>query len=342
MRALVKREDGPGLWLEERPRPQPGPGEVLIRVSMAAICGTDLHIWKWDDWARSTVPVGLTVGHEYVGHVAAVGAGVTSVEQGARVSGEGHVACGQCRNCLSGRAHICAGTRGIGVQLPGAFADYVLVPEANTRPIPDSVPDEVAAILDPLGNAVHTALAFDVAGEDVLITGAGPIGCMAAAVCRHVGAHHVVVTDLNRARLGLAVEMGATRGVCADREDLADVMLDLGMREGFDVGLEMAGAERALDALIEAMITGGRVALLGLFPGKPRVDLSKAIFKGLDFRGIYGRKMFETWHKMMAMLESGLDVSPVISHQLDFEAFEDGFDALLSGEANKVVLRLAS
>ncbi|MEE8455753.1 MAG: L-threonine 3-dehydrogenase [Limibaculum sp.] len=340
MRALVKAKSAPGLWLQEVPKPEPGPGEVLIKVHMASICGTDMHIWKWDDWARRTVPVPLVVGHEYVGRIEAVGEGVTEVAPGERVSGEGHLPCGHCRNCLSGRAHICAQTKGVGVNHPGAFADYLVIPEANVRPVPDELPDEIGAILDPLGNAVHTALAFDLVGEDVLITGAGPIGLMAAAVCRHAGARHIVVTDLNDERLALAVGMGATRGVRADRENLDDVMRDLGMKEGFDVGLEMSGAAPALDAMIHAVICGAKVALLGLFGEKPEVDLNTAIFKGLTFEGIYGRLMYETWHKMLAMLESGLDVSPVISHRLAFEDFAAGFEAIAAGHACKVVLDL--
>ena len=340
MRALVKAKSAPGLWLQEVPKPVPGPGEVLIKVHMASICGTDMHIWKWDDWARRTVPVPLVVGHEYVGRIEAVGADVTEVAPGERVSGEGHLPCGHCRNCLSGRAHICAQTKGVGVNHPGAFADYLVIPEANVRPVPDELPDEIGAILDPLGNAVHTALAFDLVGEDVLITGAGPIGLMAAAVCRHAGARHIVVTDLNDERLALAVGMGATRGVRADRENLDDVMRDLGMKEGFDVGLEMSGAAPALDAMIHAVICGAKVALLGLFGEKPEVDLNTAIFKGITFEGIYGRLMYETWHKMLAMLESGLDVSPVISHRLAFEDFAAGFEAIAEGHACKVVLDL--
>ncbi len=340
MRALVKAKSAPGLWLQEVPKPEPGPGEVLIKVHMASICGTDMHIWKWDDWARRTVPVPLVVGHEYVGRIEAVGADVTEVAPGERVSGEGHLPCGHCRNCLSGRAHICAQTKGVGVNHPGAFADYLVIPEANVRPVPDELPDEIGAILDPLGNAVHTALAFDLVGEDVLITGAGPIGLMAAAVCRHAGARHIVVTDLNDERLALAVGMGATRGVRADRENLDDVMRDLGMKEGFDVGLEMSGAAPALDAMIHAVICGAKVALLGLFGEKPEVDLNTAIFKGITFEGIYGRLMYETWHKMLAMLESGLDVSPVISHRLAFEDFAKGFEAIAEGHACKVVLDL--
>jgi threonine 3-dehydrogenase len=340
MRALVKAEAAPGLWLQDVPKPQPGPGDVLIKVHMASICGTDMHIWKWDDWAQKTVPVPLVVGHEFVGRVEAVGADVVEVKPGDRVSGEGHLPCGHCRNCLSGRAHICAKTRGVGVNHPGAFADYLVIPEANVRPVPDEIPEEVAAILDPLGNAVHTALAFDLVGEDVLITGAGPIGLMAAAVCRHAGAHHVVVTDLNDERLALAESMGATRGVRADRESLDDVMRDLGMKEGFDVGLEMSGAGPALDAMIHAVICGAKVALLGLFGKKPEVDLNTAIFKGITFEGIYGRKMYETWHKMLAMLETGLDVSPVISDRLAFEDLAKGFEAVAEGHACKVVLDL--
>ncbi len=340
MRALVKAESAPGLELRDVPKPGPDPGEVLIRVRMASICGTDMHIWKWDDWAQRTVPVPLVIGHEYMGVVESVGEGVTEVKPGERVSGEGHIPCGHCRNCLSGRGHICARTRAVGVNRPGAFADYVVIPEANVRPVPDSIPDEVAAILDPLGNAVHTALAFDVVGEDVLITGAGPIGLMAAAVCRHAGARHIVVTDLNDERLALASRMGATRAVRADREDLGEVMRALGMKEGFDIGLEMSGAPAALDAMIHWVICGARVALLGLFARKPEVDLNTAIFKGITFSGIYGRKLYETWHKMLAMLETGLDVSPVISHRLAFEDYAKGFEVIADGHASKVVLDL--
>ncbi|MEM9148330.1 MAG: L-threonine 3-dehydrogenase [Pseudomonadota bacterium] len=340
MRALVKAEDAPGLTLSQVPVPQPSPGEVRIRVQRAAICGTDMHIWSWDDWARRTVPVPLVTGHEYMGRIDAVGPGVEGVVPGDRVSGEGHIPCGRCRNCLSGRAHICAATEGVGVTRPGAFADYVVIPAANIRALPPAIPDEVGALLDPLGNAVHTALAFDVTGEDVLITGAGPIGLMAVAVCRHAGARHIVVTDLNDERLAMATQLGATRGVRADREDLGQVMRDLGMREGFDVGLEMSGAEPALRSIIEHVICGAKVALLGLFPGTPQIDLNTAIFKGVTFEGIYGRKMYETWHKMLAMLESGLDIAPVISHRLAFENYAEGFEAIAAGEACKVILDL--
>ena len=342
MKALVKARPAEGLDLEQVPVPEPGPGEVRIRVKKAAICGTDMHIWHWDPWAQKTVPVPLVTGHEYMGVVEKLGPGVSHVKLGQRVSGEGHIPCGECRACLSGKAHICARTMGVGVNRPGAFADYVVIPQANLRPLPDEISDDVAAILDPLGNAVHTALTFDLVGEDVLITGAGPIGLMAAAVCRHAGARHVVVTDLNDERLALAVKMGATRGVRADKEDLRDVMTALGMKEGFDVGLEMSGAAPALDAMIHGVITGARVALLGLFPGQPKVDLNTAIFKGITFQGIYGRKMYETWHKMLAMLESGLDVSPVISHRLAFADYAEGFAAIDRGEACKVVLDLGA
>jgi threonine 3-dehydrogenase len=282
----------------------------------------------------------MVTGHEYMGVVDTLGEGVSGVRPGARVSGEGHIPCGQCRNCLSGRAHICARTQGVGVNRPGAFAEFVVIPAANLRPLPDAVPDEIGAILDPLGNAVHTALAFDVVGEDVLITGAGPIGLMAAAVCRRAGARHVVVSDLNDDRLALAMRMGATRGVRADRDDLHGVMEELGMREGFDVGLEMSGAAPALQTMIDNVICGAKIALLGLFSGPPRIDLNAAIFKGLTFEGIYGRKMYETWHKMLALLESGLDVTPVISHRLPFDLYAEGFAAIESGAACKVVLSL--
>lgn len=342
MKALVKSKSAPGLELLEVDKPTIGAHDVLIKVKKASICGTDMHIWKWDAWAQKTVPVPMVTGHEYVGIVEAIGEKVTEVTVGQRVSGEGHIPCGHCRNCQSGRAHICANTKGIGVNTPGAFAEYIAIPEANVRVLSDAISDDVASILDPLGNAVNTALAFDVSGEDVLITGAGPIGCMAVAVCRHVGARHIVVTDINDERLALAKKMGATRGVRADKEDLKDVMAELGMKEGFDIGLEMSGAAPALSAMIDAMITGGKVALLGLFPGKVELDLNTAIFKGLTFEGIYGRKMFETWHKMSAMLESGMDVTPVISHHLPFEDYAKGFEAIAAGKANKVILDIAN
>ncbi len=340
MRALVKETAGPGLALRRVDDPAPGPGEVLIRVEHAAICGTDLHIYRWDAWAAATIPVPLVIGHEFVGRIAALGPGVRGLAPGQRVSGEGHIVCGQCRNCRAGREHLCPNTRGVGVNRAGAFADYLVIPAHNVCPVPDAIPDALAAILDPLGNAVHTALEFDIAGEDVLITGAGPIGLMAAAVCRHVGARHVVITDLTPSRLALAERMGASRAVVAGREPLAEAMAALGMQEGFDVGLEMSGAPAALADMVEAMIHGGRIGLLGIFSGPVSVDLNRAIFKSLELHGIYGREMFDTWHKALAMLESGLDVSPVITHRMAFEDWERGFAALEAGEAAKVVLDL--
>ena len=342
MRAIYKSRRETGLWMGTADRPKPGPRDVLIRVTRAAICGTDLHIYNWDDWAQRTIPVPMIVGHEYCGTIEAVGEEVTLVHAGQRVSGEGHLVCGRCRNCRGGQEHLCVNTLGVGVTRQGAFADYLVIPEHNVYAIPDGIPDDIVALLDPLGNAVHTALSYDLVGEDVLITGAGPIGLMAAAVCRHVGARHVVVTDLADARLRLAEAMGATRAVRADRESLSDVMRDLGMTEGFDVGLEMSGAPRALSDMIDAMIHGGRIALLGLFARPVELDVTGAILKGLRFKGVYGREMFETWYKMIAMLQGGLDVSPVITHHFPFDRFDDGFVALNDGRACKVVLDLAA
>ena len=342
MRALVKRRPEPGLWLEEAAVPVPGAHDVLIRVTHASICGTDLHIHRWDDWAASTVPVPMVVGHEYIGVVEAVGAEVEGVSPGQRVSGEGHIVCGHCRNCRAGREHLCRRTVGVGVQRPGAFADYVVIPEHNVCVVPDGIPDEVGAILDPLGNAVHTALSFDLVGEDVLITGAGPIGLMAAAVARHVGARHVVITDINDRRLELAAAMGANRAVNVTREALADVATELGMTEGFDVGLEMSGSSAALHDMIEAVTHGANIGLLGVYPGPVEVPMNRVIFKALVLKGVYGREMFDTWHKMFSMLQSGLDVRPVITHHVPFEEFERGFDALANGEASKVVFDLVS
>ena len=336
----MKRKAAPGLWLEQVDEPVPGPSDVLIRVNKAAICGTDLHIYNWDKWAQSAVPVPMVVGHEYVGVVEQVGTAVRTVVPGQRVSGEGHIMCGVCRNCRAGRGHLCKDTQGVGVNRPGAFAEYVSIPAVNAYPLPDDIPDDIAALLDPLGNAVHTALSFDLVGEDVLITGAGPIGVMAAAVARHVGARHVVVTDINDGRLALAERMGATRAVRADRTDLGEVMTELEMREGFDVGLEMSGSASALADQIRGLMHGGKLALLGLYAEPPTIDLNGAIFKGITIKGIYGREMFETWHKTIAMLDSGLDISPVITQRIAFEDFEKGFKALNAGKACKVVLDL--
>jgi len=340
MRALVKARPEPGLWLQDVPEPQHGPGDVLIRVHKAAICGTDLHIYKWDDWAAETIPVPMVVGHEYMGVVAAVGADVESVAIGDRVAGEGHLVCGRCRNCRAGREHFCRNTLGVGVNRPGAFADLVAIPEHNVYRLPDVVSDEVGAILDPLGNAVHTALKYDLIGEDVLITGAGPIGLMAAAICRHVGARNIVITDVNPDRLADSARFGVTRSVIAGEEKLRDVMGELAMKEGFDVGLEMSGAPAAVRDMLEVMNHGGKLALLGIPSSDFAIDWNKVIFHGLTLKGIYGREMFETWYKMLAMLEGGLDVSPVISHRFAFEDFAQGFEVLISGKASKVVLDL--
>lgn len=342
MKALVKTEAGAGLTLTDVPKPQIGPRDVLIKVRKASICGTDLHIYNWDKWASETIPVPMTIGHEFVGVVEAIGDDVHHARPGERVSGEGHIVCRECRNCRAGREHLCRNTQGVGVNRPGAFAEYIAIPEHNVCILPDDVSDDIASILDPLGNAVHTALSFDLAGEDVLITGAGPIGLMAAAICRHVGARHVVITDLNEERLALAERMGATLGVRADTTNLADVISDLGMQEGFDVGLEMSGAAPALRSMIKSMNHGGQISLLGIYTKPAELDLNRVIFKGLRLKGIYGREMFDTWHKAITMLQSGLDVSPVITHHLPFADFEQGFKALNDGAACKVILDLTA
>ena len=337
MQALRKTSAGPGLELVEIGRPSPGPGDVLIEVQRMAICGTDLHIYSWDDWAASTVPVPLTLGHEFMGVVAEVGDHVTAVEPGQRVTAEGHITCGQCRNCRAGRRHFCRNTIGVGVQRDGAFAELVSIPEFNVYPIPDHIDDDTAAVLDPLGNAVHTALTFDLVGEDVLITGAGPIGLMAVPIAQRAGARHVVITDLNDNRLDVATELGATRSVNVGRENLRDVMAELGMQEGFDVGLEMSGAPPALAAMIDTMNHGGRIALLGLVPDGTAIDWSGVIFKGLILQGIYGRKMFDTWYKAAALLEEGLDVSPIIGRRYRLDEYEQAFQALRTGDVAKVL-----
>jgi threonine 3-dehydrogenase len=338
MKALVKAEAGPGLALQRVRKPEPGHNDLLIRIRHTAICGTDIHIWNWDEWARRTVPIGMHVGHEYVGEVVAMGSEVRGFGVGDRVSGEGHVTCGFCRNCRAGRRHLCRNTVGVGVNREGCFAEFLVIPAFNAFRIPDDIPDEVAAILDPLGNATHTALSFDLVGEDVLITGAGPIGIMAAAISRHVGARHVVVTDVNDYRLALAMKMGATRAVNVAHVELQAVMKELGMTEGFDVGMEMSGSPQALRSMLEAMNHGGKVALLGIPPGDVAIDWNQVIFKGLVIKGIYGREMFETWYKMVAMLQSGLDVAPVITHRYAADDYVSGFQTMLSGRSGKVVL----
>jgi threonine 3-dehydrogenase len=338
MKALIKAERGVGLVMADVPMPTVGPNDVLIRVGRASLCGTDLHIWNWDSWAQRTVPVPLTIGHEFMGVVAEFGGEVKGFVVGQRVSAEGHITCGHCRNCRAGKRHLCRNTVGIGVGRNGAFAEYIVMPAVNVFALPDSINDDVASFLDPLGNAVHTALSFDLVGEDVLITGAGPIGVMATAIARFVGARYVVVTDVNEYRLNLALRMGATRAVNVATTDLGDVERELGMTEGFDVGLEMSGNGGALRQMLTTMNHGGRVALLGIPPEEVAIDWNLVIFKGLIIKGIYGREMFETWYKMTAMLGSGLPVGEVITHHVAADDFADAFEIMRSGHAGKIVM----
>lgn len=339
MRALIKARAESGIWMEEIEQPQVGPNDVLVQVIKSAICGTDLHIVNWDEWAEQTIPIAMAIGHEFVGRVVEVGSEVERIEIGQRVAGEGHVTCGVCRNCRAGRRHFCRNTVGIGIDRAGAFAEFVSIPAFNAYPIPDDIDDSVATLMDPLGNACHAALEYDLVGEDVLVTGAGPIGMMTVAIARHVGARFIVVTDINPFRLGIVSKMGADRAVNANDVDLGREMAGLGMKEGFDVGLEMSGAGPALQQMLDAMNNGGNVALLGI-PSRERnpIDWHEIIFKGLTLKGIYGRKLFETWYKMTAMLETGLDVSPVITHEFPAERFEEAFAATQSGEVGKVLL----
>jgi threonine 3-dehydrogenase len=340
MKALVKSRPEPGLWLEEVPVPEIGINDVLIRVQRTGICGTDVHIYNWDGWAQKTIPVPMVVGHEFVGVVEAVGSNVFDFRPGDLVSGEGHVVCGHCRNCLAGRRHLCKDTRGVGVNRPGAFAEFVAIPVSNVwfhdRKIP--IPLEVQAIFDPFGNAVHTALSFEVLGEDVLITGAGPIGVMAAAVVKHAGARYVVVSDVNPYRLELALRMGATLAVDARREKIADAQKRLGMKEGFDVGLEMSGNPQALKDMLANMCHGGKIAMLGIPEKEISIDWKTVVFNMLTIKGIYGREMYETWYKMTVMLQSGLDITPVITHRFPCQDFEKGFEVMRSGQSGKVIL----
>lgn len=338
MKALAKLHSEPGIWMTDAEMPEYGYNDLLIKIRKTAICGTDVHIYKWDEWSQKTIPVPMVVGHEYVGEVAAMGDGVRGFEKGDRVSGEGHITCGHCRNCRAGRRHLCRNTVGVGVNRPGAFAEYLVIPADNAFKLPDDISDDLAAIFDPFGNAVHTALAFDLVGEDVLITGAGPIRIMAAAVARHVGARHVVITDVNPYRLELAVKMGATRAVDVSKENLRDVMTELGMKEGFDVGLEMSGVPSAFRQMLDTINHGGKIAMLGIPPESVAIDWNQVIFKGLTIKGIYGREMFETWYKMASLLQSGLDLSPILTHQLPIDKFQEGFDIMCSGESGKVVL----
>ena len=341
MRALAKLERGPGLTLTKVKKPVVGHNDVMIRIRKTAICGTDIHIWKWDEWAQKTIPVPMHVGHEYVGEIVEMGQEVRGFELGDRVSGEGHITCGYCRNCRAGRRHLCRNTTGVGVNREGCFADFLVIPAFNAFKIPESISDDLAAIFDPYGNATHTALSFNLVGEDVLITGAGPIGIMAVAIARHVGARHVVITDINDYRLGLAMKMGATRAVNVGKTTLKEVMDELGMVEGFDVGMEMSGVPSAFQSLLENMNHGGKVALLGIPPSNTVIDWNQVIFKGLEIKGVYGREMFETWYKMVAMLQSGLDLSPILTHQFAVEDYEKGFAAMLSGQSGKVILNWA-
>ncbi|HZX22498.1 MAG TPA: L-threonine 3-dehydrogenase [Woeseiaceae bacterium] len=338
MKALVKKLAEPGIWLEDIPEPEVGHNDVLIEVSRTAICGTDIHIYQWDDWAKKTIPVPMAVGHEFCGRIVEVGSEVRGLEPGDRVSAEGHITCGVCRNCRAGRRHLCINTVGVGVNRPGAFAEYISVPAFNVFKLPEAITDDMAAILDPLGNATHTALSFDLVGEDVIITGAGPIGIMAVAICRYAGARHVVITDVNDYRLDLARQMGASMTLNVTRDSIDDAMAALGMTEGFDVGMEMSGQPSALRELLRVMHHGGRVALLGIPPEDTAVDWNQIIFKGLMVKGIYGREMFETWYKMSSMLQSGLDVGPIITHHFALADYGEAFETMASGRSGKVVL----
>ncbi|MGI5870036.1 MAG: L-threonine 3-dehydrogenase [Kiritimatiellia bacterium] len=338
MKALVKAKRGKGLEIQDVPEPEVGENDVLVRVERTSICGTDVHIYNWDAWAQRTIPVPMVVGHEFVGRVEAFGRNVHDVAIGETVSGEGHIVCGRCRNCLAGRRHLCPRTSGVGVNRPGAFAERLAIPVTNIWHCNPAIPKDLLACFDPLGNATHTALTFPVLGEDVLVTGAGPIGIMAAAIARHAGARYVVITDVNPYRLELARKVGVTRAVDIARESLADVQRDLGMKEGFDVGMEMSGSADALNGMIENMCHGGRIAMLGILPPGTVVDWDKVVFNSLTLKGIYGREMFETWYMMTSMIESGLDVSPVITHRFHWTEFERGFEAMRSGNSGKVVL----
>ena len=338
MKALVKYRREPGIWMEDVPEPDLGHNDLLIEISKTAICGTDVHIYEWNEWASHTIPVPMTVGHEFAGVVVAAGGEVEGFKPGDRVSGEGHITCGHCRNCRAGRRHLCRNAKGVGVDRPGCFAEFLVIPAVNAFPLPDDIGDDLAAILDPLGNAAHTALSFDLVGEDVLITGVGPVGLMATAIARHVGARFVVVTDVNGYRLELARKLGATRAVDAAAESLAGVMEELGMKEGFDIGMEMSGNPVALRDLLGVMNHGGRVGILGIPAEEVAVDWNQVIFKGLTLKGIYGREMFETWYKMATMMQSGLNVSGVLTHHFPIDDFEEGFAVMRSGRSGKVIL----
>jgi threonine 3-dehydrogenase len=338
MKALVKAKAERGIWMENIKKPTVGHNDVLIKVKRTAICGTDIHIFKWDDWAQATIPVPMAVGHEFSGEIVDMGTEVRGYEVGDRVSAEGHITCGYCRNCRAGRRHLCMNTVGVGVNRSGAFAEYIAVPAFNAFKLPDAISDDLAAILDPLGNATHTALSFDLVGEDVLITGAGPIGIMAVAIARYAGARHVVITDVNDYRLDLARKMGATRAINVKTQAVDETMKELGMVEGFDVGMEMSGNPQAIRDMLRTMHHGGKIAMLGIPPGDMAIDWNDVIFKGLIIKGIYGREMFETWYKMASMLQSGLNMDPIITHHFDVDDFQPAFELMESGQSGKVIL----
>ena len=338
MKALVKAKAERGIWMEDIEVPQIGHNDVLIQIHRTAICGTDIHIFQWDDWAQKTIPVPLAVGHEFSGKIVDLGTDVRGLEVGDRVSAEGHITCGVCRNCRAGRRHLCMNTQGIGVSRAGAFAEYLSVPAFNVFKLPDTISDDLAAVLDPLGNATHTALSFDLVGEDVLITGAGPIGIMAVAIARYAGARHIVITDINDYRLDLARKMGASRALNVQTESIDDTMRDLGMEEGFDVGMEMSGNPQAFRDMLRTMHHGGKVAILGIPPSETTIDWTEVIFKGLELKGVYGREMFETWYKMSSMLQSGLNIDAIITHHYDIDEFQPAFELMESGQSGKVIL----
>jgi threonine 3-dehydrogenase len=338
MKALVKKHKKEGLWLEDVPVPEPGINDVRIKIHKTAICGTDIHIYKWDTWAQKTIPVPMVIGHEFVGEVENFGNNVKGFKVGDLVSGEGHIVCGQCRNCLAGRLHLCRDTMSVGVTRAGAFAEYVCIPASNVWHCDPKIPEDILAIFDPIGNATHTTLSFDLIGEDVLITGAGPIGIMAAAIARHAGARYIVITDVNPYRLELAKKMGATRVVDVRKENLKDIQKELGMTEGFDVGLEMSGNGKAFEDMLENMVHGGKIALLGILQPETKINWDLIVFNGLTIKGIYGRKMFETWYKMTVMVQGGLDLMPVITHRFHYTQFEEGFELMSSGLSGKIIL----
>jgi threonine 3-dehydrogenase len=338
MKAIVKLRPEPGIWMDQVPFPHIGHNDVLIKVVKTAICGTDVHIFNWDAWSRKTIPTPMAIGHEFVGIITELGSEVRGLKEGDRVSAEGHITCGHCRNCRAGKRHLCRNTIGVGVNRPGCFAEYISVPASNVFRVPSMISDEIAAILDPFGNAAHTALSFDLVGEDVLITGAGPIGILAAAIARHVGARYVVITDVNDYRLEIAARMGATEAINVSRTTIGDTIQTLGMKEGFDIGLEMSGNVQAFRDMLQAMNYGGRVAILGIPTGEVSLDLTEIILKGLKLKGIYGREMFETWYKMTSMLQSQLDISPVITHRFKVDDFKQAFDVMRSGQSGKVIM----